>query len=73
MDKVKHWTSKIITAIELEENVIMQKSKVNWLKLGDMNNKYFHATVRDKNKQEGIYKMVDHNGKVITGDKNIEQ
>ena len=42
---------KFIQLIQMEEDILMQKSKVNWLKLGDSNNAYFHATVKEK-KQE---------------------
>lgn len=41
--EIKHWTEEILNRIELEEKILMQKSKVSWLKLGDGNNSYFHA------------------------------
>lgn len=45
IDQVKHWTDEIIKGTEIEEKILSQKAKVNWLKLGDGNNWYFHAIV----------------------------
>jgi hypothetical protein len=45
---VKYWSDEIIRATEVEEKILMQKSKITWLKLGDGNNAYFHTTVRGK-------------------------
>jgi hypothetical protein len=70
---VKYWSDEIIQTTELEEKILMQKSKITWLKLGDGNNAYFHATIRGKNKQAGIYKLEDHNGRVLTEFKDIEK
>jgi hypothetical protein len=34
---VKYWSDEIIQTTELEEKILMQKSKITWLKLGDGN------------------------------------
>ncbi|CAJ2644791.1 unnamed protein product [Trifolium pratense] len=70
---VKHWSDEIIQTTELEEKILMQKSKITWLKLGHGNNAYFHANIKGKNKQTGIYKLEDHNGRVLTDFKDIEK
>lgn len=62
----------MIEATELEEQIMLQKSKINLLKVGDGNNAYFHATISGKNKHIGIYKLEDHNGQTITDPKEIE-
>lgn len=71
VDKVKHWAYEIIKAIEREEKILIQKIKVNWLKLWDGNKIHFHATLRSKNKKIDIYKLEDPNGQLIIGDKKI--
>lgn len=43
------------------------------MKLGDGNNKFFHEIIRRKNKQNGIHKLVDRNGNIITEFKNIKE
>lgn len=52
---------------------MMQKDKINWLKLGDVNNAYFPVTVRGKNKQAGIYKLEDPNDRTLTEFEVIEK
>lgn len=32
----------------IEESALQQKSRANWIKLGDLNNKYFSAVMKDK-------------------------
>lgn len=51
----------------------MQRAKLKWLKLGDGNNAYFHATVKGKNKQDGIYNLEDPNGNILTEQGQIEK
>lgn len=70
---VKHWTKEILKTTEMEEKILMQKSKVTWLKLGEGNNAYFHAIVQGKNKQIELHKMEDNNGNVLRDFKDIEK
>ncbi|XP_058727247.1 uncharacterized protein LOC131598452 [Vicia villosa] len=62
----------LIHGIEEKEKILMQRDKINWLKLGDGNNAFFHAIMRGKNKQNGIHKLVDSNGITLTEFKYIE-
>ncbi|KAL5137396.1 Transposon TX1 uncharacterized protein [Glycine soja] len=64
-----HMMSNVIEA----EDILMQKSKVNWLKLGDNNNAYFHATVKEKNKNKGIYTLTDLDGNLLCTQESIEK
>lgn len=51
----------------------MQKSKLNWFRLGVENNSYFHAIVRGKNKNKnGIQHLIGCNGEKLTDPKDIE-
>lgn len=46
--EVKKWTENLMQSTKIEEQIMMHKSKINWLKLGDINLAYFHATIRGK-------------------------
>lgn len=64
--EVHDWTEQLIQAIDLEEHILQQKSKLNWLKYGDGNTSYFHATIGGGNKQTGFYKLEDATVKTLT-------
>lgn len=46
----KIWTDKIIAATEEEEKILQERAKVDWIKLGDASNAYFHTIVRGRQK-----------------------
>lgn len=46
---------------------------MTWLKLGDGNNAYFHAIVKEKNKQVGLHSLEDKHGNVLDEFKEIEK
>ncbi|KAI5382050.1 hypothetical protein KIW84_UN0211 [Lathyrus oleraceus] len=62
IERVKQYTENLIHLNQTEENILKQKAKVNWLQLGDGNNAFYHAYVRDRNKQKGMYAMESVNG-----------
>lgn len=41
MQQSNHWTEMLIHAVEEEEKILMQRDKINWLKIGDGNNVFF--------------------------------
>ncbi|XP_058777013.1 uncharacterized protein LOC131651366 [Vicia villosa] len=47
---VKHWTEELLKQTELEEKILKQKAKIDWIQLGDGNNAYFFANLKAKNK-----------------------
>lgn len=51
----------------------MKNSKVSWLKLNDDNNAYFHAIMKEKNKQTGLQRLEDKHGKVLGEFMDIEK
>ncbi|XP_058774626.1 uncharacterized protein LOC131648910 [Vicia villosa] len=59
-------------ATEIEEQILHQKAKVEWLKHGDGNTTYFHATVRGENRITGIYNLEDSNGRRLSNQPDIE-
>lgn len=52
----------------MEENVLRQKFKVDWIKLGDSNNHFFHA----KTKQKRMY-VCRPDGSELTSRDEIEK
>lgn len=47
---VKFWTDKVIKNSELEERILQQKLKGDWIVLGDGKTAYFYANLKAKNK-----------------------
>lgn len=70
---VKYCTNRVVYLNQLEETILMPKAIVTWLKLGDNNNSYFHAFVKEKNKQKGMYTMTSLNGELLTNHESIEK
>ncbi|XP_058726469.1 uncharacterized protein LOC131597821 [Vicia villosa] len=50
IEQAKRKTDKVMELNQMEENILKQKAKVNWLNLRDGNNSFFHAIVKEKNK-----------------------
>ena len=46
-----------------EEIFWKQKSRLDWLKAGDMNTRFFHATTKNQRAQNHIHSLVDSDGK----------
>lgn len=61
IEKVKTCTNDVLHWNDMEEKILQHKSKVDWLRLGDGNNAYFHAALKAKNRHIGI-KMFTENG-----------
>ncbi|KAF1884105.1 hypothetical protein Lal_00046391 [Lupinus albus] len=48
-------TETLMNLHKADEEVLRQKSKIDWLKLGDGNNFFFHAAVKDKARRKGMW------------------
>jgi hypothetical protein len=46
--EVKKCTEEVIKWNDMEEQMLRQKANIEWLKLGDGNNHYFHASIKAK-------------------------
>jgi hypothetical protein len=53
--------------------MLRQKAKIEWLRLGDGNNKYFHASIKAKQKQCDLKTLYIENGTMLTSHEDIEQ
>ncbi|XP_058732785.1 uncharacterized protein LOC131604357 [Vicia villosa] len=64
--EVKDKTMEIIKWQELEEKVLHQKAKIDWIKLGDGNNQFFHASLKAKANSNKIMKVCLADGTEVT-------
>ncbi|CAL0333248.1 unnamed protein product [Lupinus luteus] len=69
---VKNCTEHLLDLHTTEENMLKQKSKINWLQLGDGNNSFFHATVKDKSRQKEIIKLTTSEGNTVYTQEEIK-
>lgn len=53
--------------------MLAQRAEIKWLQLGDGNNAYFHATVKEKNKCANIQKLVGEDGSLLYSPEDIEK
>src|SRR4051812_19359124 len=65
-EETKALYTEVINLSNIEEHMLKQKTKVEWLKLGDGNNKYFYATLKSKAKQRNITSMAKEDGSIIS-------
>jgi len=58
--------------VKVEENIMRQKSRVQWLKLGDGNTTYFHASLKSRIAQNRRTSLISANGSIVTTTNDIE-
>lgn len=76
MDIHKIWECQnvyIINLSTIEENLLRQKAKIEWIRLGDNNNAYFYETLKSKYNQARIRYLKDKNGRHITDQAKIKE
>jgi len=54
-----------------EECLWLQRSRVNWLKAGDLNIAYFHSRANQRNQRNFISKLTLDSGEVVEGEQKI--
>ncbi|XP_058759242.1 uncharacterized protein LOC131632512 [Vicia villosa] len=72
MKNVKDRTDEMLLKIETKEKILIQKAKIDWIQLGDGNNKYFYANLKEKNKQTTLNRLESNTGNKLTDFKEIE-
>ncbi|CAK8540218.1 unnamed protein product [Lathyrus sativus] len=72
IDKLRDYTNEVLRLNNIEDNIIKQKLKVEWLRLGDGNNSYFHASLKARQRQDQLDRLEDDNGKILTHQNEIE-
>ncbi|XP_024013471.1 uncharacterized protein LOC112087777 [Eutrema salsugineum] len=60
-------------AANLEERYLHQKSKLNWLNVGDRNTKIYHRAVKIKTSQNGIRELEASDGTLISEKHQIKE
>ncbi|GJY12395.1 hypothetical protein Tco_0381704 [Tanacetum coccineum] len=55
-------------ALLMEERFLKQKSKIEWLNLGDSNTAYFHKAVKSRISRNRVEAVLDSNGALLTND-----
>lgn len=59
--------------LNVEESIMRQKSRVQWLKLGDGNTAYFHVSLKNRLAQNRITSLTSANGNIMTSSSDIEE
>ncbi|CAI8602596.1 unnamed protein product, partial [Vicia faba] len=54
-------------------DLLRQKEKIDWIRLGDSSSAYFYANLKRKYKQAYISKMIDRDGKILIDNDQIEK
>lgn len=70
INKVKVLTEKVIHWNSLEDKMLQQRSKVDWMKKGDCNTAYYYATIKDKIRHKNMDIFHKEDGTILT-EKNI--
>lgn len=73
IDLVKTRTEEVIYWNEMEENMMQQRTKVDWIKLGDGNNAYFHAYLKSKQNSQRMIIIQKDDGTMLTTQTDIAQ
>ncbi|TYK26641.1 putative non-LTR retroelement reverse transcriptase [Cucumis melo var. makuwa] len=61
-------TESFWTAVRLEEASLRQKSRIQWLNLGDQNTAFFHRSVRSRMSRNSLLSLVDSDGSRVAHD-----
>lgn len=72
IDKVRSITEQLIHWNDMEEKNILHKTKINWLRMGDDNNAFFHAYLKMRGNAKSIQFVQLENGNVMTAQQEIE-
>nr|XP_010314882.1 uncharacterized protein LOC101268668 [Solanum lycopersicum] len=57
----------------LEENALRQKARARWITLGDTNNKYFSAVIKERNQKKHIRSILSLDGKMLYEPQEIQE
>ena len=72
LDEEKAIRNHFESLLKQEEAFYKQKSRVNWLELGDSNTKFFHSMVMQKKNRNKIIKLKISNGSYLTNQEDIK-
>ena len=70
-DQVQLLRGEVYDLMVKEECLWHQRSRIDWLKSGDLNTSYFHSRATHQNKRNFISKLILEDGSVVDGDRPI--
>lgn len=62
--ELRHWS-------KIEDKILRQKSRINWLKQGDASTKFFFTATKAKHVKNRIQLLIDDSGNTITDSQEI--
>ncbi|KAL0293974.1 UNVERIFIED_CONTAM: LINE-1 reverse transcriptase, partial [Sesamum calycinum] len=70
-----HGTAMMVysVAVKMEEQMLHQRSKLQWLKNGDQNSKIFFRKINSMRAKQRIYQISTQNGEVLTDMKEVTE
>lgn len=71
IEKVKQLTDKVIYWNEVDNKMLMQRIKIDWLRMGDDNTAYFHAYLKAKQNMNSMRMIQRQDGTVLKDQKDI--
>ncbi|XP_058758319.1 uncharacterized protein LOC131631540 [Vicia villosa] len=71
MEMVKNRTARVVELNQMEESILKQKAKIDWLKLGDGNNSFFHNSIKERNKHNNMSTLTSLNGELLSNKNDI--
>ncbi|XP_058784212.1 uncharacterized protein LOC131658983 [Vicia villosa] len=71
ISKVKSCTEEVIGLHDLEEQMLIQRSKIDWLRLSDDNISYFHASIKAKHKRKSMNMLKKPDGSMVSEQSSI--
>ncbi|XP_019225971.1 PREDICTED: uncharacterized protein LOC109207494 [Nicotiana attenuata] len=66
LENLKKWSL-------IEENILQQKARAKWIRLGDANSKYFSAIMKERRQRKVITELVNAFGDRLTYDHQIQE
>ncbi|KAL5134431.1 Transposon TX1 uncharacterized protein [Glycine soja] len=71
IDTVKKCTKRVINWNEMEGNMLRQRAKVDWLRMGDENNAFFHSIIKAKHQNRSMSILQKGDGTILTEQSDI--
>lgn len=72
VEKVQTCTVALLHWHDMEEKLLQQRFKIDWIRLGDGNTSYFPASVKTKNRNIGIKCLQKSDGCIVTSQTELE-
>ncbi|XP_056692031.1 uncharacterized protein [Spinacia oleracea] len=69
----KELRSKLKKFLLIQESAFKQKSRIQWLKLGDSNSKFFFSAMKERNSRNSIDELFDSAGQKLSTNKEITE